>query len=114
VVRVHPDTAERSLFVNPASTSRIVGLTPTESRALLDLLFAQITRSEYTVRFRWTPGSVAFWDNRSTAHLAATDTADVPERRTMHRVTLLGEVAVGPDGFTSHHVAGDPLTPFPS
>ena len=112
VVRVHPDTGERSLFVNPASTSRIVGLTPTESRALLDLLFAQITRSEYTVRFRWAPGSVAFWDNRSTAHLAATDTADVPERRTMHRVAILGDRPVGPDGFTSEHVAGEPLAPY--
>src|SRR6202012_273895 len=63
VVRVHPETGERGLFVNDGFTARIVGVNPDESRRILDLLFAQATKPEYTVRFRWEPGSVAFWDN---------------------------------------------------
>ena len=66
-------TGERALFVNPGFTSHIVDVTPRESAAILDLLYAEITRHEYTVRFRWEPGSVAFWDNRATAHLAPAD-----------------------------------------
>ncbi|WP_198348360.1 TauD/TfdA family dioxygenase [Plantactinospora sp. KBS50] len=59
VVRVHPETGEHALYVHPASVSRIVGLTPAESRRLLNVFFAQIIRPEYTVRFRWQAGSVA-------------------------------------------------------
>lgn len=113
VVRVHPETGERALFVNPASTTRIVGFSPAESSRLLTLLFAQIIRPEYTVRFTWQPGSVAFWDNRATAHLAATDLAHLPDvHRTMYRVTLLGDRPVGPDGFTSQVVSGTPMTAY--
>jgi alpha-ketoglutarate-dependent taurine dioxygenase len=110
VVRVHPETGEPVLFVNPSRTGRILGLTPPESQAVLDLLFAQMTRSEYTVRFRWEPGSVAMWDNRSTAHLAATDLA-AGTRRTLHRVTIVGDRPVGPDGFVSEPVAGRAFGP---
>ncbi|MFI7025176.1 TauD/TfdA dioxygenase family protein [Micromonospora sp. NPDC049900] len=110
VVRVHPETGERALFVNPSRTARILGLSPAESRALLDLLFAQVTRPEYTVRFGWAPGSVAFWDNRSTAHLAAPDIDHLDGvERVLHRVTIIGDVPVGPDGFTSRAVSGTPL-----
>lgn len=70
VVRVHPVTGERALFVNPGLTRHVVDVAPRESRALLDLLHAEITRPEHTVRFRWTPGSVAVRDNRATAHVA--------------------------------------------
>jgi alpha-ketoglutarate-dependent taurine dioxygenase len=112
IVRVHPETGETALFINPASTDRIVGLTPTESRALLDLLFAQITRSEYTVRWRWRPDDVAIWDNRATAHLAATDLASAGEPRTMYRVTVMGDRPVGPRGDVSEAIAGEPLAPF--
>ena len=73
VVRVHPVTGERALFVNPGFTHRIVGVSRDESRHLLDLLFDEITAPAYTVRFRWEPGSVAFWDNRATAHLGPQD-----------------------------------------
>jgi alkyl sulfatase len=108
VVRVHPETGEKALFVNPSRTERIIGFTPTESRHLLDLLFAQITRPEYTVRLRWEVGSIAFWDNRSTAHIAATDVADGMVR-VLHRVTIVGDRPIGPDGFVSELVAGRPF-----
>lgn len=113
VVRVHPETGERALFVNPSRTSHILGLNPVESRKLLELLFEELTRPQYTVRFTWAPGSVAVWDNRSTAHLAAADIdhlADIDgAERVMHRVSTVGEIPVGPDGFTSYAVTGDPL-----
>ena len=90
-MRVHPETGEKALFVNPNFTSHIVGLRNKESRALLDLLYAQIADPRYTVRFHWAPGSIAFWDNRATAHLAAFDA--VPgENRTLHRITVRGDV----------------------
>jgi alpha-ketoglutarate-dependent taurine dioxygenase len=110
VVRVHPVTGERALFVNPGFTSHVVDVEPRESRAILDLLYAEITRPEYTVRFRWEPGSVAFWDNRATAHLAPADLDHLDVRRTLHRVTVIGERPVGPDGFESRIVAGRPFT----
>lgn len=113
MVRVHPETGERILFVNPASTMRIVGLTPSESDHLLALFFEEMTRCEYTVRLRWEPGTVAYWDNRSTAHLSGGDFAITGERRTLHRVTLLGDRPVGPDGYESELVAGEPFTALP-
>lgn len=110
VVRVHPVTGERALFVNPGFTSHIVDVEPRESRAILDLLYAELTRPEYTVRFRWEPGNVAFWDNRATAHLAPADLDHLDVRRTLHRVTVIGERPVGPDGRESELVAGRPFT----
>lgn len=110
VVRVHPYTGERCLFVNPGFTSHIVDVSPRESRAILDLLFDEITRPEYTVRLRWDAGTVAFWDNRATAHLAPSDLGQLDGRRTLYRVTLIGERPVGPDGRESELVAGEPFT----
>lgn len=106
VVRVHPETGERALFVNPGFTTKIVGLSAAESRQILDLLFAQIARPAYAVRFRWRPGDIAFWDNRATAHLAPEDLDHLDVQRTLHRVTLIGDRPVGPDGFVSELVAG--------
>jgi taurine dioxygenase len=110
VVRVHPETGERGLFVNPGFTSHVVDVSPHESRAILDLLYAEITRPEYTVRFRWEPGSVAFWDNRATAHLAPRDLEHLDVERRLHRVTLIGDRPVGPDGRESELIAGKPFT----
>jgi taurine dioxygenase len=110
VVRVHPHTRERALFVNPGFTSHIVDLTARESHELLGLLYSEIARPEYTVRFRWEPGSVAFWDNRATAHLAPRDNEHLGARRTLHRVTVIGDVPVGPDGRESELVAGEKFT----
>ena len=111
LVRVHPHTGERLLFVNGYYVERITGVSRIESTPLLELFLQQATRPEYTVRFRWEPGSVAFWDNRATIHLAPSDTEHLDAPRIMHRVLLAGEVPVGPDGRPSTSVAGDPLSP---
>ena len=93
VVRVHPETGRRTLFVNPIFTQHIIGLDHDESDALLDTLYRQMTRPEYQCRFRWTAGSVAFWDNRSTQHYAASDYW--PQRRVMDRISIAGDRPVG-------------------
>jgi alpha-ketoglutarate-dependent taurine dioxygenase len=96
VVRVHPETGRRSLFVNPGFTSHVVGVSDAESRYLLDLFYAHITKPEHIVRHRWQPGDVAMWDNRSTAHYANRDYGQ--QRRVMHRVTLRGDEPLGVAG----------------
>lgn len=105
VVRVHPETGERALFVNPNFTSHIAELSRQESRHLLAMLYEHLANPEFTVRFRWQPDSIAFWDNRATAHLVPTD---IPPgaRRSMQRITLAGDVPVGPGGSTSLALAG--------
>lgn len=109
LVRVHPETGERALFVSPSFLQRIVGLHPRESRQLLDLLFEHIVRPEYTVRFRWQEGSIAFWDNRSTAHLAPRDIFDLAFDRQLYRITLQGDVPVGVNGAPSRSIEGEPF-----
>jgi alpha-ketoglutarate-dependent taurine dioxygenase len=89
VVRTHPETGRRSLFVNPQFTDHIVGLSARDSEALLTLLYAHMTVPEYAVRYKWQAGDVAFWDNRSTMHYATLDYGTAP--RIMHRVTLRGD-----------------------
>jgi len=90
VVRTHPVTGHKSIYVNPQFTLRIEGLKPAESRAILDVLFAQAQVPEYQFRLRWTPGMIVFWDNRSTQHYAANDY--YPERRRMERTAVIGDV----------------------
>jgi taurine dioxygenase len=107
VVRVHPVTGERILFVNPGFTTRIIGLSPRQSDAVLSLLFDELADPAYTVRFRWAPGSLAFWDNRATAHLAPGDLAHLDATRVLYRTTLEGDIPVGVDGQPSRSVAGD-------
>lgn len=89
VIRTHPETGEPGLFVNQGFTQRIKGLRNEESRAILDFLFRHVQKPEFTVRWRWTPGSLAFWDNRCTQHCAVDDY--LPERRVMRRATVLGD-----------------------
>lgn len=109
VVRVHPRTGERALFVNPVFTDHILDVSPLESRWILEHLFAHLSHPEYTVRFHWEPGSVAFWDNRATAHLGPQDIGHLDVERVLHRVTLIGEVPVGVDGRESELVEGVPF-----
>ncbi|MBH0781631.1 TauD/TfdA dioxygenase family protein [Nocardia bovistercoris] len=106
VVRVHPVTGERALFVNPGFTTRIVGLRPDQSDAILKLLFDEIAQPAYTVRFRWERGSIAFWDNRATAHLAPSDLDHLDVTRVLYRTTLEGEIPVGIDGQPSTPISG--------
>ncbi len=106
VVRVHPETGEKALFVNPTFTSHIVELSRAEGRHLLAMLYEQIASTAYTCRFRWEPGSIAFWDNRATCHIVP---RDVPPgmHRSMQRITVAGDLPVGPDGQQSHALVGD-------
>jgi taurine dioxygenase len=94
VVRVHPESGRRGLFVNPTFTTRIVGLSKLESDALLRLLFEHAVAPEYVVRQRWRAGDVVFWDNRSTMHYPVRDYG--LHHRLMQRVTLAGDAPVGP------------------
>ncbi len=92
VVRTHPVTGRKGLFVNDGFTNRINELEAAESDALLRFLFAHSTRPEFTIRWRWQENDVAFWDNRITQHYAVDDYR--PARRVMHRATILGDVPV--------------------
>ena len=89
VVRTHPVSGRKSLFVSEGFTTRINELSDTESEALLKFLFAHATRPEFTIRWRWQQDDVAFWDNRVTQHYAVDDYR--PQRRVMHRATILGD-----------------------
>lgn len=112
VVRVHPETGERALFVSPGFTRKatsIRGFSPRLAGHLLEALWEEATRTEYTVRFRWQPGSVAFWDNRATAHLAIADAGHLEHDRVLYRVTLEGDVPVGVDGRSSESLEGEPF-----
>ena len=89
VVRTHPETGRRGLFVNRISTIGIEGMTEEESAPLLDYLCSHLAKPEFTCRFRWTQGAVAIWDNRCTQHLALNDYQG--QRRRMRRVLVSGD-----------------------
>lgn len=95
VIRAHPETGRPSLFVNPLFTTKIDGLRRAESDALLNLLYEIATRPEHQMRWHWSAGDVAFWDNRCTMHYALLDYGK--ERRRMERVALEGDRPVGVD-----------------
>ena len=88
VVITHPLTGRKALYVNADFTVRFDGWTVEESQPILDLLYAHGARQEFTCRFHWEPGSIAFWDNRATWHYAMNDYQG--HRRIMHRITLEG------------------------
>ena len=89
VIRTHPETGRKSLYVNGIHTTRFKDWTVEESKPLLGYLSQHVTRPEFTCRFRWEPGSLAFWDNRCTQHFAVNDYTGA--RRRMHRLTIEGE-----------------------
>ncbi|MCC2955799.1 TauD/TfdA family dioxygenase [Massilia sp. IC2-477] len=90
VVRTHPETGRRALFVSEHFTTRIVGLPEERSRELLDQLFAHSTRPEFVYRHQWQPKDMVFWDNRSLMHLATPFPQD--QRRKLYRTTIEGDV----------------------
>lgn len=89
VIRTHPETGRKALFVNRSHTVRFDGMTTEESEPLLEYLFDHSVKSEFLCRFRWAPGSLALWDNRCTMHQAINDYGGF--RRRMHRVTIEGD-----------------------
>lgn len=89
VVRTHPVTGRKALFVNPVFTTHINELSEEESRSVLEFLYAHSTKPAFQVRFRWQPGSVAFWDNRAVQHIAMWDY--FPQVRSGYRVTIKGD-----------------------
>jgi taurine dioxygenase len=107
LVRIHPATGEKILFFNPGVISHIVGLKERESQALIDLLAGEITRPEYTVRFRWSLDAVAMWDNQATAHAGPIDYAHFDQPRVVRRITVAGDLPLGPDGFRSRVLEGE-------
>jgi taurine dioxygenase len=104
VVRVHPETGERGLFIG-GFAQRILGLSADESRDILRILQSYVTRPENVVRFSWAPGDLVVFDNRITQHYAPDDYGDLP--RLLHRVAVAGDVPVGIDGERSSVVEGD-------
>ncbi len=89
LIRTHPETGRRGIFVNPMFTLRIAGFGAAESEALLHFLYDHVTRPEFTCRLRWQPGTVAMWDNRATQHYAIDDYEGF--ERVMYRVTVQGD-----------------------
>ena len=89
VIRTHPVTGRKALFVNRSFTTRLVGVTKIEGEHLLEMLLRHGEQSNFQVRFRWQPNSIAMWDNRCTQHYAANDFS--PHHRLMHRVTVVGD-----------------------
>lgn len=93
VVRVHPESGRRCLFINPLFTSHIVGLATEESHLLLSYLFTHMQQSEFICRRHWSKGDVAFWDNRCTMHRGVNDFGE--GRRVVHRVCIEGDAPLG-------------------
>ncbi|MFH8463635.1 TauD/TfdA dioxygenase family protein [Streptomyces sp. NPDC017991] len=104
VVRVHPLTGERGLFIG-GFAQRIVGLSVSESRKVLDLLQAYVVRPENVLRHRWSPNQLVLFDNRITQHYAIDNYDGLPRR--LNRVTVAGDVPAGIEGKESYSIAGD-------
>lgn len=93
LVRAHPETGRKSLFLSPGFTTGIVGMTPEESAALLDFLAGHAAEPRFVYRHQWQPNDVVFWDNRTLMHYAIDDYDYERDRRHMHRTTIRGEKA---------------------
>jgi taurine dioxygenase len=107
VIRTHPETGRKGIYVNAAFTQEIVGMDPDESDELLTILYAQAQFPEYQVRFTWEETSIAFWDNRSCQHYAVSDYW--PNRRQVERVTIIGDAPYYDASQASAEIAESPF-----
>jgi len=108
LVRVHPETGAKSLFLSPIFIRYIEELNDDESEALLSYLKNELAaRIDLQVRFRWTPNALALWDNRNTTHWGPVDAKQLVGERIVRRTTVGNSRPVGPDGFESRQIAGD-------
>jgi taurine dioxygenase len=92
VVRVHPETGAKALYVNEHFTRRLVEMNATESKVVLDYLTSWVKNPRFTVRYHWTPGTIAIWDNRCTQHFVLND---FEGERIIQRVTVMGDISSG-------------------
>ncbi len=114
LVRVHPETGRKALFLSTGFVKAIHGLSPSESTNLLDYLNEELSgHADYQTRFRWTRNAIAVWDNRSTSHFGPVDGPHVKEQRIVHRTTIGGDLPVGPDGFVSRPLVGELFNTLP-
>ncbi|WP_067461378.1 TauD/TfdA dioxygenase family protein [Actinomadura macra] len=114
IVRVHPETGERGLFIG-GFAQKIIGLSGSESRDILRIFQSYVTRPENIVRVQWNPGDLVLFDNRITQHYAPDDYGDLP--RVLHRVTVAGDAPAGVTGDRSYILEGDEAahyTPVPA
>jgi taurine dioxygenase len=108
LVRVHPETGKKHLFLATGFVKAIAGLRGRESAALLDFLNAELAgRADLHARVRWSPGALVVWDNRAVAHAGPIDGKYIEGERIVHRTTVEGELTHGPDGFTSRSLHGE-------
>ncbi len=89
LVKTHPVSGRKLLYINESFTQQIIGMRATESNRMLDYLYRHIEQPENQVRFHWTPGAMAIWDNRCTSHYATADY--LPHSREMHRITIIND-----------------------
>lgn len=108
LVRVHPETGARHLFVSGEFMRAIRGLRPRESTALMDFLLDELAgRDEIHARVRWEQDTLVMWDNRAVAHAGPVDGLMFEEERIVHRTTVVGDLPCGPDGFVSRALVGN-------
>lgn len=108
LVRVHPETGKRSLFLSPGFIKYIEGFSESESQSLLTFLKNELAgRADLHARFNWSPNSIVVWDNRATSHWGPVDWKHFAEERIVRRTTVGTSSAKGPDGFVSEQIAGD-------
>ena len=112
MVRVHPETGERVLYISPSFLKSVVGMEPRESELILEMLWEHSVRPEFTLRYKWEPNDLAMWDNRAVVHCAPRDIYETDFDRQLYRITMLGDIPVGVDGRQSVSISGEPITPI--
>ncbi len=90
VIKIHPVSKKKFIYINPGFTNHIIGLNATDSNNLLNYLFTFMNKPEFQIRFKWTKNTIAMWDNRCTMHYAIGDY--MPQHRKMHRITILNDM----------------------